>query len=161
MKFSGIDIDLLFASFPKHLTIPDDLQLGDDQILRGLDDTCLRSVSGSRVTDEILRLVPNKDVFRDALRTIKLWAGSALCCGTIFVLCGRRRLMRFLNDRTCNLLQCHGLPRWCSLGYAYSQNLPALSKHERRWHHLASVRHSGQMVSLRPGYVCHSFIVLM
>ena len=29
---------------------------------------------GSRVTDEILRLVPNLDVFRAALRRIKLWA---------------------------------------------------------------------------------------
>lgn len=30
--------------------------------------------SGSRVTDEILRLVPNVAVFRDSLRCIKLWA---------------------------------------------------------------------------------------
>lgn len=29
---------------------------------------------GSRVTDEILRLVPNVDVFRLSLRCIKLWA---------------------------------------------------------------------------------------
>lgn len=29
---------------------------------------------GSRVTDEILRLVPNVSVFRDSLRCIKLWA---------------------------------------------------------------------------------------
>ena len=29
---------------------------------------------GSRVTDEILRLVPNASVFRDSLRCIKLWA---------------------------------------------------------------------------------------
>ena len=30
--------------------------------------------TGSRVIDEILRLVPNVQVFRDALRCIKLWA---------------------------------------------------------------------------------------
>ena len=43
---------------------------------------CLRmhDVSGSRVTDEILRLVPNVDVFRDALRCIKLWAQSKFIC---------------------------------------------------------------------------------
>lgn len=29
---------------------------------------------GSRVTDQILRLVPNVEVFRVALRCIKLWA---------------------------------------------------------------------------------------
>jgi hypothetical protein len=31
-------------------------------------------IAGSRVTDEILRLVPNVQVFRDSLRCIKLWA---------------------------------------------------------------------------------------
>jgi hypothetical protein len=31
-------------------------------------------IVGSRVTDEILRLVPNVQVFRDSLRCIKLWA---------------------------------------------------------------------------------------
>lgn len=36
---------------------------------------------GSRVTDEMLRLVPNVQVFRDSLRCIKLWAQrlSLLC----------------------------------------------------------------------------------
>lgn len=32
---------------------------------------------GSRVNDEILRLVPNVQVYRDSLRCIKLWAQSA------------------------------------------------------------------------------------
>lgn len=33
---------------------------------------------GSRVNDEILRLVPNTDVYRDSLRCIKLWAQRGL-----------------------------------------------------------------------------------
>ena len=33
---------------------------------------------GSRVTDQILRLVPNVNVFRDALRCIKLWASRKI-----------------------------------------------------------------------------------
>lgn len=33
---------------------------------------------GSRVVDEILRLVPNVTVFRDSLRCIKLWAQRML-----------------------------------------------------------------------------------
>ena len=37
---------------------------------------CLCTLLGSRVIDEILRLVPNVQVFRDALRCIKLWAQS-------------------------------------------------------------------------------------
>lgn len=72
-------------------SIPDDLSLQDDNLLRNLDERCIRSLNGeesgigriiihgleslgSRVTDEILRLVPNVQVFRDALRCIKLWA---------------------------------------------------------------------------------------
>lgn len=55
-------------------SIPDDLQLRDDGLLRNLDERCVRSLGGSRVTDEILRLVPDVLVFREALRTVKLWA---------------------------------------------------------------------------------------
>merc|ERR1719341_1494622 len=39
-----------------------------------LDQKCVRSLNGCRVTDEILRQVPNVECFRLALRSIKLWA---------------------------------------------------------------------------------------
>lgn len=78
MKFSGVEIDLLFVSLASYPTIPDNLDLtASDSILNDLDDQGQRSVNGSRVTDKILSLVPNVYVFRDALRTIKLWAKSA------------------------------------------------------------------------------------
>lgn len=48
--------------------------MSDSNLLLGLDERCVRSLNGSRVTDEILRLVPSVPVFRLALRTIKLWA---------------------------------------------------------------------------------------
>lgn len=54
--------------------MPDDLELADNNILKSLDERCVRSLNGSRVTDDILRLVPNVATFRIALRTIKLWA---------------------------------------------------------------------------------------
>ncbi|TBU41452.1 polymerase [Dichomitus squalens] len=73
IKMSGIPIDLVMARLALS-TIPDDLSLQDDNLLRNLDDRCVRSLNGSRVTDEILRLVPNVSVFRDSLRCIKLWA---------------------------------------------------------------------------------------
>lgn len=73
MKFSGVEIDLIFAQLMIS-QVNDDLDLRDNTLLKGLDEASLRSVNGSRVTDEILHLVPNVLVFRDALRAIKLWA---------------------------------------------------------------------------------------
>ncbi|KAK2714426.1 hypothetical protein QYM36_008850 [Artemia franciscana] len=73
MKFSCIEIDMLFARLALK-EIPEDLDLRDDNLLKNLDPKCVRSLNGCRVTDEILRLVPNKETFRLALRAIKLWA---------------------------------------------------------------------------------------
>uniref|UniRef100_A0A8U7MBQ7 Poly(A) polymerase n=1 Tax=Corvus moneduloides TaxID=1196302 RepID=A0A8U7MBQ7_CORMO len=72
-EFDGIEIDLVFAklSLP---TVSDDLDLRDDSCLKSLDIRCIRSLNGSRVTDEILRLVPNLENFRLTLRAVKLWA---------------------------------------------------------------------------------------
>lgn len=97
MTFDGIEIDLLFArlalkgipgmfrSYFLYLTIiiqfviiflniSDSLDLRDDMLLKNLDKKCVRSLNGCRVTDEILRLVPNMENFRLTLRAIKLWA---------------------------------------------------------------------------------------
>jgi len=68
---------MLFARL-SNSTISDDLDLKDDTILRDLDEKCVRSLNGCRVTDEILNLVPNVETFRLTLRTIKLWAKSNL-----------------------------------------------------------------------------------
>ncbi|KAL7751913.1 polynucleotide adenylyltransferase [Sorochytrium milnesiophthora] len=72
MEFDGIPIDLIFAKLglPQ---IPEGLEL-DTNLLRGLDEKEIRSLNGSRVTDEILRLVPDVNEFRVTLRTIKMWA---------------------------------------------------------------------------------------
>lgn len=69
----GVPIDFLLASLNRP-DIPEDLELQDNRILAGLDERTVRSLGGSRVTDDILRLVPNVAVFRDSLRCIKLWA---------------------------------------------------------------------------------------
>ncbi|KAI8353332.1 Poly(A) polymerase central domain-containing protein [Blakeslea trispora] len=73
MQFSGIPIDFICARLAI-ARVPDDLELADNNILKSLDERCVRSLNGSRVTDEILRLVPNVAAFRIALRAIKLWA---------------------------------------------------------------------------------------
>ncbi|BGP12806.1 hypothetical protein JCM10213_008067 [Rhodosporidiobolus nylandii] len=84
---NGIDIDLLFARLNLP-TIPDELELRDDNLLRNLDERCLRSLNGSRVTDDMLRLVPDVLVFREALRTIKLWAQQRAVYGNVMGFCG-------------------------------------------------------------------------
>lgn len=54
-------------------------------LLKNLDQKCVRSLNGCRVTDEILRLVPNIENFRLALRAIKLWAKRKLIYFSIFL----------------------------------------------------------------------------
>lgn len=71
--FDGIEIDILFARLALQ-TIPRDLDLGDDSLLKNLNIRCIRSLNSCRVTDEILHLVPNIDNFRLTLTAIKLWA---------------------------------------------------------------------------------------
>lgn len=75
MNFDGIEIDLLFARLALK-EIPEDFDLSDDMLLKNLDQKCVRSLNGCRVTDEILRLVPIIESYRMALRAIKLWAKS-------------------------------------------------------------------------------------
>ncbi len=68
-------MDLLFARLALP-TVPSNLNLLDMSLLKNLDQRCVRSLNGCRVTDSILSLVPNKDTFRLALRAVKLWAKS-------------------------------------------------------------------------------------
>lgn len=73
LELAGISIDLIFG----HLMIPSvpmNLDLKNNDYLRGLDEKEVRSLNGTRVTDEILELVPQQKTFRLALRAIKLWA---------------------------------------------------------------------------------------
>ncbi|VEU21068.1 DEKNAAC101955 [Brettanomyces naardenensis] len=71
--FDGVDIDILCGRLDVP-QVPLDLELKDNNLLRNIDETDLRALNGTRVTDLILQLVPQKTVFRHALRTIKLWA---------------------------------------------------------------------------------------
>lgn len=74
MKLCQIDIDLIFARIPSLNSVPLDLDLRDTKLLEGMDQAEIKSVNGTRVTDEILALVPQPKTFRTALRAVKLWA---------------------------------------------------------------------------------------
>ena len=77
LKYCGIELDILFARLPLK-EISDDQTLEDDNLLRNLDEKSVRSLNGCRVTDEILKCIPNPATFAVALRAIKLWAKSKL-----------------------------------------------------------------------------------
>ncbi|EMG46355.1 PAPALPHA Poly(A) polymerase PAPalpha [Candida maltosa Xu316] len=83
LEFGGISIDLIMArlNIPR---VPLDLTLDDKNLLRNLDEKDLRSLNGTRVTDEILQLVPKPTVFKHALRCIKLWAQQRAVYGNVF-----------------------------------------------------------------------------
>ncbi|KAE8805798.1 Poly(A) polymerase [Hordeum vulgare] len=71
-KLCGVSIDLLYANLA-HVVIPDDLDLSQDSILHNVDEQAVRSLNGCRVTDQILRLVPNIPSFRTTLRFMRYW----------------------------------------------------------------------------------------
>ncbi|CAL5419268.1 unnamed protein product [Camellia sinensis] len=72
-KFSGVSIDLLYANVALW-AIPEDLDVSEDSILENVDELTVRSLNGCRVTDQILRLVPNIQNFRTTLRCMRFWA---------------------------------------------------------------------------------------
>ncbi|XP_052179722.1 nuclear poly(A) polymerase 1 [Diospyros lotus] len=72
-KFNGVSIDLLYAKL-SHWVIPEDLDISQDSILQNADEQTVRSLNGCRVTDQILRLVPNIQSFRTTLRCMRFWA---------------------------------------------------------------------------------------
>lgn len=46
----------------------------DDSLLCGLDEPSVRSLNGVRVAQYLLQFIPNKEVFRIVLKTVKQWA---------------------------------------------------------------------------------------
>ncbi|WPK27781.1 hypothetical protein PUMCH_005181 [Australozyma saopauloensis] len=81
--FSGISIDVIFAKLnvPK---VPIDMTLDDKNLLKNIDEKDMRSLNGTRVTDEILQLVPKPTTFKHALRCIKMWAQQRAVYGNVF-----------------------------------------------------------------------------
>ncbi|GAB2289870.1 Nuclear poly(A) polymerase 1 [Dionaea muscipula] len=72
-KFNGVSIDLLYANLSLWV-IPEDLDITQESVLQNADERTVRSLNGCRVTDQILRLVPNIQNFRTTLRCMRFWA---------------------------------------------------------------------------------------
>lgn len=73
IEFAGISIDLICAKLDLS-RVPRDLTLDNKNLLKNLDERDMRSLNGTRVTDEIMELVPKTTTFKHALRCIKMWA---------------------------------------------------------------------------------------
>ncbi|KAK7314610.1 hypothetical protein VNO77_33137 [Canavalia gladiata] len=72
-KFNGVSVDLLYARLALWV-IPEDLDISQESILQNADEQTVLSLNGCRVTDQILRLVPNIQTFRTTLRCMRFWA---------------------------------------------------------------------------------------
>ncbi|KNH01400.1 poly(A) polymerase-like protein [Perkinsela sp. CCAP 1560/4] len=73
LTFRGIKLDLQLASLMQN-NITRTVDIFDTNILRGLDPTTVRTLSGPAVADKILRFVPSIPTFRELLRGVKAWA---------------------------------------------------------------------------------------
>lgn len=73
LKFSGVEIDLIFARISLKEIKEEMDNLQDDEYLKNCDKESILSLNGCRVTDKILSLVPNVENFRTTLRAVKLW----------------------------------------------------------------------------------------
>ena len=75
--FGGIELDLQYASLPLD-RIPETLSLRGNDFMAKLatcdDEKLVRALNGTRDTDMLLELVPDRDVYRLALRLVRLWA---------------------------------------------------------------------------------------
>lgn len=112
--------------------IPDDLELSDNNLLKNLDERCIRSLNGSRVTDDILRLVPNILAFRIALRCVKLWAKKRAIYSNVMGFLGGVA-WAMLVARICQLYPnaCAGaiVTRFFRIMYQWNWPQPVLLKH--------------------------------
>ncbi|KAJ7954227.1 Nuclear poly(A) polymerase [Quillaja saponaria] len=75
-KFNKVSIDLLYAKLETWV-IPEDLDIchiSEKYVLQSLDEQCVLSINGCKVTDCILHLVPNIQNFRTTLKCIRFWA---------------------------------------------------------------------------------------
>lgn len=83
LHYTGIDLDVIFVRLNLS-AVNADTDLKDNNILRGLDEVDLRCINGTRVTDQMLGLVPQPKPFRLALRAVKLWAKNRGIYGAQF-----------------------------------------------------------------------------
>ncbi|RHY32840.1 hypothetical protein DYB32_002190 [Aphanomyces invadans] len=71
--YEDINIDLQIAILDRS-SIPDNINILDDNILSGVDSATEKSLNGPRVTELMIRLTPNRSSFIAVLRIVRRWA---------------------------------------------------------------------------------------
>lgn len=112
LKYYDIPIDLTFARLNLPV-IKDNISLLNDAILKSMDEKCIISLNGSRVTDAMLHLVPNVDVFHSALRAVKFWAKRRHIYGNTYGYFGG------VAFSICVARICQMYPNMCSYDIVY------------------------------------------
>ncbi|KDO20493.1 hypothetical protein SPRG_14011 [Saprolegnia parasitica CBS 223.65] len=71
--YEEINIDLQIAILERN-SIPENLNVLDDNILVGVDTPTEKSLNGPRVTELVIKLTPNRSSFIAVLRIVRRWA---------------------------------------------------------------------------------------
>ena len=71
--YEEINIDLQIAILPRN-SIPENLNILDNQVLVGVDPATEKSLNGPRVTELMIKLTPNRESFICVLRIVRRWA---------------------------------------------------------------------------------------
>lgn len=82
-KFDGIAVDFPYARL-QVMSVPENVDLLNPMFLIGIDETSWKSLSGVRVNQRILQLVPNLENFQSLLRCVKFWAKRRGVYGNLF-----------------------------------------------------------------------------
>lgn len=86
MKFQDIYIDLAFARIAAAQIDPgmNDTYIENDSILDNVDQATILSLNGPRVSNMIMKLVPNIENFRTLLRFVRIWAKERGLYGNVY-----------------------------------------------------------------------------
>ena len=71
--YKGVDLDLLFCSLAQE-SVSNHENYADINIISSIQEKCVVSLNGTRVTDDIMHLIPSIPSFQQTLRCIKAWA---------------------------------------------------------------------------------------
>uniref|UniRef100_A0A803L1J3 polynucleotide adenylyltransferase n=1 Tax=Chenopodium quinoa TaxID=63459 RepID=A0A803L1J3_CHEQI len=82
-KFKGVAVDMPYAKL-QVTSVPENVDLLNPMFLVNIDETSWKSLSGVRVNQCILQLVPNLENFQSLLRCIKSWAKQRGIYGNLF-----------------------------------------------------------------------------